>query len=118
MRRLLARGEWRRWLIGKLWDYTISRSGGTCTVALCGELDMSVRDDVAEVLLNELNQPGSIAVRADLSQVTFLDSSGIAALVKVRHDAEAHGLSFTIVGPRGAVRRTLEITGVLSVLGA
>lgn len=79
---------------------------------------MSVRDDVAEVLLTEVNRPGSIAVRADLSLVTFLDSSGIAALVKVRHDAETNGLSFTIIGPRGAVHRTLEITGVLSVLSA
>jgi anti-anti-sigma factor len=79
---------------------------------------MSVRDDVAAVLLNELNRPGSTAVQADLSAVNFLDSGGIAALVKVRHDADAAGLSFTIINPRGPIRRTLEITGVLTVLSA
>jgi anti-anti-sigma factor len=101
-----------------MWDYTVSSSGATCVVALCGELDMSVRDEVAAVLLAELNRPGSTALRADLSAVSFLDSTVIAVLLRVRYDAEAAGLSFTVANPRGAVRRALEITGVLSVLSA
>ena len=77
---------------------------------------MSVRDEVTAVLLTELNRPGSTGLRADLSALNFLDSSGIAALMQVRHDAEAAGLSFAVTDPRGAVRRSLETTGVLSVL--
>jgi anti-sigma B factor antagonist len=101
-----------------MWDHTVSCSGGTCVVALCGELDMSVRDEVAAVLLTELNRPGSTVLRADLSAVSFLDSTVIAVLVRVRSDAEAAGLSFAITNPRGAVRQVLDITGVLSVLSA
>ena len=96
--------------------YPVHRSGGECTVALSGELDMSVRDEVVAVLLTELNRPGLTGLRANLSALSFLDSSGIAALMRVRHDAEAAGLSFVVTAPRGAVRRTLETTGVLSVL--
>jgi anti-anti-sigma factor len=101
-----------------MWDYTVSCSGDTCVVALCGELDMSVRDEVAAVLLTELNRPGLAALRADLSAVNFLDSTVIAVLLRVRFDADAAGLSFTIANPHGAVRRALDITGVLSVLSA
>jgi len=101
-----------------MWACTVSRAGATCTVILSGELDVSIRDEMAAVLLSELNRPGTTAVRADLSAVSFLDSGGIAALIKVRHDADAAGLSFTIADPRGPVRRTLEVTGVLTVLSA
>jgi len=100
----------------KMWDYTVSRSGATCTVNFSGELDISVRDDVVAVLASELQRPGYDAVRADLSAVSFLDSGGIAAFIKLRRDAEAAGRKFTIADPRGPVLRTLEITGVLPVL--
>lgn len=46
-----------------------------------------------------LNCPGSAALQTDLSEVTFPDSSEVAALIKVRHDAEDTGRSFTVIDP-------------------
>ncbi len=105
-------------LINTIWSYTVHRSGATCTVALAGELDMSVREDVAAVLLTELNRPGSTALLADLSDVGFLDSSGIAALIRVRQAAEGAGRRFMITDAHGVARRVLEVTGLWSVLSA
>ena len=51
-------------------------------------------------------------VRIDLSEVTFLDSSGIALLLKGRRDAEERGLRYQVFGARGAALQVLELTGV------
>jgi len=53
----------------------------------------------------------------DLSQVTFLDSTGIRDLI-VAEQALAHrGGRLVICGAHGVVRRCLEITGVLERFG-
>jgi len=49
--------------------------------------------------------------------VTFLDSSGISALVKDRTAADAVGTGFQIRNLPPVVRRVLEVTGSLDYLG-
>ena len=57
-------------------------------------------------------------VVVDLSGVTFLDSSGISALVKQRRLADEHGKLMRISGAGGTVRDVLRLTGVWQHLGA
>jgi anti-sigma B factor antagonist len=49
----------------------------------------------------------------DLSDVTFLDSSGLRALIDADITAMRFGGRVVIVGARGIVRRCLEVSGVL-----
>jgi anti-sigma B factor antagonist len=93
------------------------RDGDTITVAATGAVDLST----AEVLQNEIADAiiGGDAenVSLDLSEVAFLDSAGINALLVSRRLADAHGRVFRVVNVVGLTRDLLEMTGVWSHLG-
>ena len=78
-------------------------------VALHGELDIASVDGLADVLVEVA---GSTLV-VDLSGLTFMDSSGTAALVLARNRILAKGLGqMVLTRPNGIVRQTLEIVGL------
>jgi hypothetical protein len=62
-----------------IWRYDIIRSGPSCRVALGGEADLESAARVQDILLEELDRPGTDAVEADMSAVDFCDSTGLAA---------------------------------------
>lgn len=80
-------------------------------VRLVGEIDMATAGDAAETLSNS-----GLHVRVDLTDVSFLDSSGIRVLVGAWEARVARGGSFEVFGVSHGVRRALEIAGVLVFL--
>jgi anti-anti-sigma factor len=54
----------------------------------------------------------------DLAGVTFLDCTGISALVIVRNAARRTGGQVRITHPQPVVRRLLDVTGLLGPLTA
>jgi anti-sigma B factor antagonist len=56
------------------------------------------------------------AVVVDLSDVEFLDSTGIRALLDTDREATRLGGRLLVTGANGIVRRMLELTGVLQHL--
>jgi anti-sigma B factor antagonist len=91
------------------------RSGQVC-VAAEGELDLSTADELKQALLREL--AGGRRVLLDLSDVTFIDSSGLAAIVSALHaTGNGNGGKLELSGGlRPQARRLMELTGVLSLL--
>ncbi len=78
-------------------------------VALHGELDIVSAYDFALALVDVA---GSTVV-VDLSDLTFIDSTGISALVMARNRIRADGLGqLVLTRPGEVVRRTLEIVGL------
>jgi anti-sigma B factor antagonist len=78
-------------------------------VALRGELDVVSADGLADALVEVA---GSTVV-VDLSGLTFIDCSGVAALVLARNRILANGLGQLVVTRPGAiVRKVLEIVGL------
>lgn len=78
-------------------------------VALHGELDVASVDGLTDALVDVA---GSTLV-LDLSDLTFIDCSGIAALVAARNRIRSKGLGEMVVTrPGTTVRRTLEIVGL------
>ncbi len=53
----------------------------------------------------------------DLSQVTFLDSTGIRELIIAEQALKRRGGRLVVCGAHGVVRRCLEVTGVLERFG-
>ncbi len=102
--------------MSEIWHHTVTRDGGTSTVALHGELDMGGREALVKVLVDELARPDTVAVRADLNGVDFIDSSGMQALINAYHAAEGINRRFFVIGARGAVRKALDLSGLLSFL--
>jgi len=80
---------------------------GYALVRLSGEVDLSWSQAVRRAVLDAL--AGHAAVGVDLSAVSYIDSSGIAALVEGFQQARAHGGRFVLVAVSDAVRAVLEL---------
>jgi anti-anti-sigma factor len=84
---------------------------GAVRVTLIGELDIAVADGV-EDRLRELREQGRL-VRLDLSQLDFIDSSGVRTIVLGLKRARQGGHEFEVdpqVSP--TVARMIEIMGI------
>jgi len=84
-------------------------------VTASGEIDL-VTAPLLEAQLKDLWSAGWTDVTADLSRVTFLDSTGVHVLVTARSDAIEHGSAFTVTNGSAAVSEVLRICGVEDLL--
>lgn|GEM_PF-2637164 len=75
-------------------------------LALRGELDIAGVPDVTVAAASI--DPGA-RVTIDLSELSFIDSSGIQALMKLDVRSRAEGWSLELAAPRDAVRRALAL---------
>ncbi len=90
-------------------------AGEKWMVALSGEVDA---DNCAEVSAGLLGGKRiAPTLELDVSGLTFLDSSGISALLQVKSDLQAEGHDLKLISPTDSVHRVLEITGLLGVFG-
>ena len=83
----------------KLGDYTLVR--------VSGEVDLSWSQQVRRAILDALGANGHVGV--ELSQVSYIDSSGIAALVEGFQNARGKGQKFALVGPSKPVMAVLQL---------
>jgi anti-sigma B factor antagonist len=86
--------------------------GGVLDVALRGEIDYLNAGQVAEVLDEAVRRQRPNSVRIDMSEVTFLDSSGIAVLVKGMKAARAAQADYLVARPVPKVFDQLRMTGL------
>jgi anti-anti-sigma factor len=89
-------------------------SNGFCVVALTGELDIASAPELA-ARLEALNS-ASRHVIVDLSKLTFIDSSGINALVVAAKSVKAEGGEMTLVAPTPHTKRIFEIVHLSDVV--
>lgn len=92
-------------------EVRVERGPDQTTLVLSGEIDLNAAPEVA-VQAAEIIAERPSTVLIDLSPATFLDSSGIGALVALTNAAE--GLPVTIrmrPGPRN-VMRVLDLVGL------
>lgn len=78
------------------------------TLALAGELDLATAGSVSAEL--ERLEATGVPLRIDLSELEFIDSTGIAILVGV-HNRLENRLQ-VVPSPAPEVRRVLAITGL------
>lgn len=90
-----------------------ARDDGSSVLHVAGEIDLSVAEDFVAVAQACLEQ--STGIDLDLADVTFIDSSGLGVLVRVRKEAEVQGKSFKLAEVSPSVQRLLEVTGLDSV---
>jgi stage II sporulation protein AA (anti-sigma F factor antagonist) len=84
---------------------------GVRIVALRGELDYTARHFAEEALMPPVGD-GPPRTVADLTHLTFMDSSGINALIAARHAAAAAQGWLRVAGAQPAVLRVIRIVGV------
>ena len=79
-----------------------------------GEMDVATTPDLMRELA-EAVRAQRCRVIVDLTQVTFMDSTGFNALALARHTAEAGHGEVRLVGAGETVREVLRITGLEEV---
>jgi anti-sigma B factor antagonist len=88
-------------------DVTCESHGDLQLVRLSGEVDLSWSPQVRRAILDALE--GDHAVAVDLSDVGYIDSSGIAALVEGFQTARKNGRRFALVAVSEAVMAVLQL---------
>jgi anti-anti-sigma factor len=84
---------------------------GVQLISIAGELDVSNVDEV-EQHLESLMGDGSAPVIFELSALTFMDSSGIAMLLRCAEKSE----QLSIRNPSKTVKLVIDATGLAEVL--
>ncbi len=94
---------------GTLFQIDVSSAEGDVkVVALRGELDFDGAPAFARAL-EELRADGEREVIVDLSELTFIDSSGISVLVGAARAATAEQGTLVVAAPTPHVKRVFDI---------
>jgi anti-sigma B factor antagonist len=91
------------------------QSGRRHTLILRGELDMASAPAL-EGMLQELCEEGAQELLVDLSELTFMDSAGLNAILKSRTLCEEHLCDLGLIPGRRTVQRVFELTHLLDRL--
>ncbi|GAA2360276.1 hypothetical protein Cme02nite_37340 [Catellatospora methionotrophica] len=97
-------------------SHHVLATGGVVRVALAGEVDLAVADDLLGWLATAAAEHPGLAVEVDMTEVTFIDSSGIRAFVRARNDAVSAGRGLRLVNTAGMALRVLQVAGVYAHL--
>ena len=88
-------------------ECTTRNEGDFALVTITGEVDLSWSQQVRKAILDALGKATKVGV--DLSQVSYIDSSGIAALVEGFQNARGKGQRFALIAASDSVRGVLEL---------
>lgn len=92
----------------------ITGENGALTAHLVGELDMVTAPALSE-RLKALCEEGARQVTLDLARLSFIDSSGLSALVATLRCYRSVGGEIVLRSPTAATAKVLEICGLTQV---
>jgi anti-anti-sigma factor len=91
---------------------TMEQEGMSSLHVLVGDLDLATVEAWQDELDPVCSRPGSL-VRLDLSQVTFVDSTGLRMLIRFRRLSEAAGGRLVLVDPPPQALQLFEVAGLV-----
>jgi anti-sigma B factor antagonist len=95
-----------------------SRQERRLIAAAFGEIDLATAPVLVRGIENELETEPADLVVVDLSEASFLDSSGLDALVRLQMQLAANEIGLKLVSPADRiVRQVFEITHLTEELG-
>jgi anti-anti-sigma factor len=92
-------------------DLSTRPVGDRAVVTVGGEVDLETASQLGDHALDALREVSPHVV-LDLSDVTFMDSTGLKVLLTVARRAELAGGSFAVAGASRTVRKILSLTGL------
>jgi anti-anti-sigma factor len=95
-------------------EVRVIEGGQVCRLKVTGEIDLGVAAELAAAGLACLERADDIVV-LDLGQVSFIDSTGIGALVAVRNRAQVVGKTLRLATVSDRVAKVLSIAGLAEV---
>jgi anti-sigma B factor antagonist len=82
---------------------------------LTGELDLASAPAL-EAAIARLCRDGASEIVLDLSQLTFIDSTGVRTILQGKAVCEGCLCDFSLIPGRRSIQRVFEVTGVVDVL--
>lgn len=89
----------------------IGFQGDTANIVLSGNIDYSMQEEIRDANGQALSNEQVREICVDFTDVTFLDSSVIRALLTLQKDADAAGKSLVLINCTDNTREVFEIGG-------
>jgi anti-sigma B factor antagonist len=89
---------------------------GSAVFVVVGELDMDTVPELIRVI-DPLVEDGPSEVVLDFSGLSFIDSSGIAALVRAQNRLHEQSRRLVVRSPQSQAVRVLEVVGLSGFIG-
>jgi anti-sigma B factor antagonist len=90
--------------------------GGRRTLALAGELDLASVGTLQGAVERMCAERGTTSITIDLRGLTFIDSTGLAAIVLASKLCDTNGFEFALIPGGASTQRLFELTGLIDVL--
>ena len=90
----------------------VEHRGPACLVLLNGELDLASAPPLREVLAGLLGEDRPERLVLDLSDLLYVDSTGLSVFVSAHKRAAATGVEFSLINPNSSVRKLFQITAL------
>lgn len=98
-----------------LFEVRVESRNGVARVAVIGELDLATASKLSRELAG-VERDGAGAIMLDMRDVSFVDSTGLHAVVLAWKRAQLNGHRFVLVGATPAARRLCHISGTEFIL--
>lgn len=96
-------------------DMTVDASAERTVVRLRGRLGIDSSPTLRDRLLAILQEQPPKTVIVDLTEVSFIDASGVATLIEGLKVARSRQSTFCLRGLQGRIVRLFEVTGLLGL---
>jgi anti-anti-sigma factor len=96
---------------------SVRADDGTAIVTVRGEIDFSNADEITHGIRHAVSDWSPERVQLDVKDATFIDSTGLGALIEGYRAAAARDCSFVVVNPSASFRRVLVVTGLSDLFG-
>jgi anti-sigma B factor antagonist len=97
-------------------EISVDQAGKDAVVRLSGRIDVDSSPDLRNRLRTLLLvDEGRQTIIVDLTDVPYIETSGIATLIESLRIARRYHVTFRLQGLSGAVLRLFEVTGVLAL---
>jgi anti-anti-sigma factor len=90
---------------------TLSTDGQSARIALKGELDLAGRERVEHALEQAEGLPVALVV-LDLSELTFIDSTGLEVILRAARRARESRRRLVVARPSLYIRKLLQLTAI------
>jgi anti-sigma B factor antagonist len=94
-------------------EISVDQLGNDAIIRPSGRINVDSSPDLRACLLSVLSaEPLPRAITVDLTDVPYIETSGIATLIEALRIARHHQTTFCLQGLSGSVLRLFEVTGV------
>jgi len=92
-----------------------SRHDQTVVLHLAGDLDVATAPVLRQALAGIIEDQGNLAVRLDLQEITFVDSTGLSVLIEALRRLREKGGHLTLANLRPQTRKVFDIVGLSTI---